>query len=93
VILVGLAKKILGHVLDAGGVELMHARTRWGHHAMHFAAGNFTNGCKVLKHLLEYTSSAAFQVFNFALGQLQTLYAVATQPSLLTNVIRVLRIA
>lgn len=56
-----LSLDVLRDLEEAGGVKLVHARTRWGLHAMHFAAGNFTHGCQVLTRLLEYCNLPAYQ--------------------------------
>ncbi|KAL0044208.1 hypothetical protein WJX82_004293 [Trebouxia sp. C0006] len=44
----------------AGGAELIHDRTRWGLHAMHYAAGNLGQGCPVLNEMIKLSSHQDF---------------------------------
>ena len=41
-------------MLEAGQTDLLHARSRWGYHAVHFAAANCNGGASLISHLLEF---------------------------------------
>ncbi len=45
----------------AGGAELIRDRTRWGLHAMHYAAGNLGQGCPVLNEMIKLSSHQVVQ--------------------------------
>ena len=50
--LTGATRKVLSWMLRAGGTHLLHARSRWGHHAFHFAAANRHGGASLLNDLM-----------------------------------------
>ena len=51
-------------LLNAPGAELMHLRTRWGLHAMHYAAGNLVQGCLFLTEMIGYCKVSSHQVVH-----------------------------
>ena len=51
-------------LLNAPGAELMHLRTRWGLHAMHYAAGNLVQGCQFLSEIIGYCKVSSHQVVH-----------------------------
>ena len=61
-IVADLSLEVLQGLVEAGGAKLLHARTRWGLHALHFAAGNLTSGPDLLPHLLQLYNLPAHQV-------------------------------
>ena len=52
--LTGTTRRVLHWMLEAGGRNLLNARSRWGHHAIHFAAANCHGGASLLQELLNY---------------------------------------
>ncbi len=59
-----LSFMVLPNLMNAAGAELMHLRTRWGLHAMHYAAGNLVQGCQVLTQMIEYCKISSNQVLH-----------------------------
>lgn len=50
----GATRNVLHWMLEAGGRNLLNARSRWGHHALHFAAANCNGGPSLLQELINY---------------------------------------
>lgn len=48
-------------MLEAGGADLLHTRSRWGHQAFHFAAANCHGGASLLNDLINLVSSAQIE--------------------------------
>ncbi|KAL0022965.1 hypothetical protein WJX77_012206 [Trebouxia sp. C0004] len=57
-----LSLKVLPILVSSVGAELMHLRTRWGLHAMHYAEGNLVQGCQVLTQMIGYRRLSPHQV-------------------------------
>lgn len=48
-------------MLEAGGADLLHTRSRWGHQAFHFAAANCQGGASLLNDLINLVSTAQLE--------------------------------